>query len=163
MTRTEAAIVLQKAQLVALGMGMEVMAGKFEDAELRLFLREDVPLSEIRAYGDKVLPKGRRGRARLVLHRPEEARAMVFLKAVCLRQIGIQKDEGMTEHDWSKPFGPDDEPRKFIRCSHCECVILRPVGVCGSSYRPTSIDESIYMYDVDPDCDLQIVKSIMDL
>jgi hypothetical protein len=80
MTPHEASRILGTAKWVMLDMGMTIEAGEAEDAELFL-LRNPTP-EEARTYADFVLPKGRRGRVKLLLCRPEQARAIAFIAAV---------------------------------------------------------------------------------
>lgn len=85
MTRADAQTILAAAKWTMLDMGLIGAACACEDAEVRL-LWKPVPLEAIRAYADSVLPRGRRGRIKLVLNRPETARAEAFVAAV-LRSI----------------------------------------------------------------------------
>jgi hypothetical protein len=83
MTPAEASRILCKAKWVMLDMGMPMEAHEAEQAELRC-LRFSV--EDLHAYSHFVLPKGRRGRVRLLLCRPEQARAIAFIAAV-LRSV----------------------------------------------------------------------------
>jgi len=57
--------------------GYSLQAGVIEDAEM-LFLH-GITVEQTRTYADILLPPGKKGRVRLVLSRPYEARVYAFL------------------------------------------------------------------------------------
>lgn len=79
MTRTEASDLLRMVKWIMVDMGMTLEAQIAEGAEIVL-LR--CSIEQAHAYADFVLPKGRRGRAWLVLLVPNKARAKAFTAAV---------------------------------------------------------------------------------
>lgn len=59
--------------------GYTALAGMYEDAEIKLVWGHLIP-AQCHIYANMVLPKGRRGRVRLILHTKMEARALVLLR-----------------------------------------------------------------------------------
>jgi hypothetical protein len=83
MTRDEAARWLSRMKWIVADAHYTVMAGEIEDAELRL---PELTIAEIRQYADYLLPPGKRGRVKIVLRNPYEARALALTAAI-LRSI----------------------------------------------------------------------------
>lgn len=78
MTRAEILIWLNRIKWLLLDMGFTAAACQYEDAELRL-PGDGFGAAGCHQYAAYLLPPGRRGRARLALRAPEEARALAVL------------------------------------------------------------------------------------
>ena len=79
MTRDEVVNYLSRLKFFLIDQGCTALAGMYEDAEIKLVCDKLSP-AQCRIYGYMLLPRGRRGRVSLVLHRPIEARALVLLR-----------------------------------------------------------------------------------
>lgn len=79
MTRDEVVNYLSRLKFFLVDQGCTALAGMYEDAEIKLVTDKLSP-AQCRIYAYMLLPRGRRGRASLVLHRPIEARALVLLR-----------------------------------------------------------------------------------
>lgn len=88
MTLQEALDLLHVAKWLLYDTGFAVQAQSIEDVETKLLLfqmRNEAPGKEtLKQYAALLLPPGRRGRAKLVLRRPEEARALAMTKGILL-------------------------------------------------------------------------------
>ena len=79
MTRAEVVNYLSRLKFFLVDQGCTALAGMYEDAEIKLVADKLSP-AQCRIYAYILLPRGRRGRVSLVLHRPIEARALVLLR-----------------------------------------------------------------------------------
>jgi hypothetical protein len=79
MTRAEVVNYLSRLKFFLVDQGCTTLAGMYEDAEIKLVTDKLSP-AQCRIYAYMLLPRGRRGRVSLVLHRPIEARALVLLR-----------------------------------------------------------------------------------
>ena len=79
MTQKEVLRYLHNLKWVLANLDYGHVAGLYEDAELRLCARRMTP-AQCREYANTFCPPGKRGRVRLSLSRPVEARAIVLLR-----------------------------------------------------------------------------------
>lgn len=84
MTPREASKILAAAKHVMEDMGLRIEASEAERIEAMLWF--GLEPDDIKRLADYVLPRGRRGRIRLVLLAPEQARAVALIACV-LRSI----------------------------------------------------------------------------
>jgi len=78
MTRDEVIHHLARLKFFLADQGYTALAGVYEDAEVKLHCDKLSP-AQCRIYAYMMLPRGRRGRVSLVLHRPIEAQALALL------------------------------------------------------------------------------------
>lgn len=82
-TRPEARVILLDLKELLIDEHETWLAGLVEDVLVRLL---SMDREACQAYADFILPRGRRGRVRLTLSRPYEARVFAFLAGI-LRSI----------------------------------------------------------------------------
>lgn len=103
MTSLEAAVLLGLAKHSM----PSIDAGVAEDCEVRLY--HGLSAEDAHHLADSVLPRGRRGRVRLVLYPPASARATAFIAAV-LRAVEEKDEIKTSDIFWVPPPDHDTSP-----------------------------------------------------